>query len=162
MTQATKVNDRKVHKVFLAFDPGGTTGVASGFHRGDENAIVLVESDEVLWKDRFRVFDLVIDYYSRARDRGLSLIVVTEDFLPNPQAIASLAHRHVLSAEVIGMIDLACHQCGLTLYRQLPAVRKGVRILDNHQLKVGASPHKQDAYQHFRYKVLEDIRRPQT
>jgi hypothetical protein len=150
----------EVRKIFLVFDPGGTTGVATGFHRGTEDSIVLVESVEIEWQDRFRVYDYVVTYKTKAAARNKELVVVTEDFLPNPRAVASLAHRHVLSSEVIGMIEVACNHSGITLCRQLPAVRHGVKVLAQHAAQVGASPHRNDAYQHFRYKIIEDIRRP--
>lgn len=142
-------------KMFLAFDPGGTTGFASGYHQ--DKSFVLVESGEIPWTDRFSVFDLIRRYKRELGD----VHVVVEDFMPAPGAYDKLVQRHVLASEVIGMIDLSCNLLKLpTPSRQMPGVRRSVMILDSHKDIVGSSPHRRDSYRHLRYAVLGDIRRP--
>lgn len=142
-------------KMFLAFDPGGTTGFASGYHYDKE--FVLVESGEISWTDRFTVFDVIRGYRSQCN----KLCVIIEDFMPAPDAYPKLVQRHVLASEVIGMIDLSCNLLRLTTpIRQQPSVRKSVMVLEKHKGVIGSSNHRRDSYQHLRYAILGDIRRP--
>lgn len=148
------VEDRLV----VAFDPGGTTGVAVGIHsRSPDFSFSLLESSEVFWVDRYLVYD-IIEGYSK---RDCTISVVAEDFKPAPHAIQALAQRHVLASEVLGMIDLACKRLEVQFSRQPPSVRKSVRILNEHKEVVGVSPHRQDAYQHLRYYIIREVRQRQ-
>ena len=105
------------------------------------------------------MFTVIGNFHERALKKGLKLVVTAEDFMPAPRAVAALALRHVLASEVLGMIDLSCNLNGLTLSRQMPAVRKSVQVAEQHKAKLGSSPHQEDSYRHLKYKILEGIMR---
>lgn len=147
-----------ISSLYIAFDPGGTTGVAAGYHEG-KPLFALTHSFEIPWTERFSVFTVIGDFFQGAAYEGRKLVVVAEDFMPAPRAVASLAQRHVLASEVLGMIELSCNLYGLVLHRQMPAVRKSVQVFTKHAEMVGSSPHRQDSYRHLKYKILESVMR---
>lgn len=143
-------------KLFMLFDPGGTTGFAIGWHTGDFN-FYLDESGEISWTDRYAVSDIITRQIPIASKMGRTLIVGAEDFKPDRGAIAQLAGRHVLASEVIGMIDMTCQQAGVLFLRQPRWAKGTVQILPQHVTQVGSSQHRKDSYCHLRYRIIEDV-----
>lgn len=143
-------------KLFMMFDPGGTTGFAIGWHTGDF-AFYLDESGEISWSDRYAVSDIITRLIPEAKRMDRTLMVFAEDFKPDKGAIAALAGRHVLASEVIGMIDLTCQQAGVLFLRQPRWCKGSVQVLPQHVNQVGSSQHRIDSYCHLRYRIIEDV-----
>lgn len=145
---------KQYDKLFIAFDPGGTTGMAVGYHQGKDD-FILVESSTIQWGARFYVFDIIQRYQQLSNQ----LVVVSEDFKLTKGGAQSMIGQHMLSSEVLGMIDLTCKHLELTSKRVDPAIKSSVIILPKHIKSVGPIEHRKDAYQILRYTILEDVRR---
>lgn len=132
----------------LVFDPGEHTGWCYQDHEGKlfggtigKNHVEVAEGINLLVPD----------------------IVVMERFNLYPQMAKSLAWNSFYPCEVIGVIRYLCMLYNITLVEQAPSVKKyfGGFKIDWDQLKDNAksreldvTEHTKDAYQHYRYFLL--------
>lgn len=141
----------------IAFDPGGTSGVAVAEYIGGRNFKVLLV-EEIKWTERRpRIKQLLIEYSILAEERGVELVIVCEIFLIYPNMVQALAYSKCESAIVEGVIETYCHELGLMepVY-QKPKDRLAVDVLNEDFHWVRGSDHKMDAYQHLRLYILRN------
>ena len=146
------------HKV-IAFDPGQTTGVAIGSinlgQAGTPNPLAgfrLLEAFEVHWAFRLRDLDALFSNMRAYKGNAVTIdAVVIESF----RLYANKAHSQINSAfpsvQVIGAIELLCHQQSLAdkiVYQSASEIAR-VQIVSEDQVYL-TSEHMRDAYKHMR------------
>lgn len=141
---------------YIAFDPGETTGYAvaeidiSGY---SYCGFWLKECGEITWGERNSSIDLVLRLHSPQ-------VIIVESFRLYAHKSTDQINNTFPSVRIIGCIEQAAHQYGLSLplIEQSAALRKRVRILDEHKSMI-TSNHVRDAYQHLRYCIVMDIKK---
>lgn len=151
----------KAGDVLIAIDPGYTTGVCVVKYIGKPTPydFEILESFEIPWASRF--LD-VSGLLNRRKDALRRLIV--EDFVLYENKAQDLIGHGFPSPEFRGVVKTYAFEMGLLhlWMDQLAAVRKSVRVLEEHRPLLAPGQHCLDAYQHARYCIAVEINSART
>lgn len=150
----------------VAFDPGGTTGIALIDHDFGRD-FELIKSFELPWKNRFEIFNLI--YTNRLYIKA----IVIEEFrlFANQKTLHAQIQSDIPSAQVIGIVELSARLAKLNsvvfqkpsdIHTKDPITKKPVYTIEippKFKPQIHRSLHCIDAFLHARFFVLTTARK---